>query len=642
MYHMNPCMYPMFQPNNTTYKYPTKILFMMKYVKGLTLMNGGKDMNALVQTKACDVKSNRIVDINIRIKEKGVKIEVIIDTAVVLNQEMGDNMVSLPMFQNGSQIIQAYYNKKGEDQAYGGVGQLPNRGGKADTVVAKSLNKEFRPKINEQMQYCVNHPEEINKLAKVKAQQELGVTVVYENMLQSSEYSIKRLVLRVYVVEKMRENKNYNIEEEEQQDIFNDRLDDLDINIPDDDQTPTLVDATNMMGSSSQSTQSGNLQDDGTCFSIGIVFDLDKIPYQHAMESLRAQYSTKYGSKVYEHSSLYYSVEKYEMAYSRHITLVPPEESLVVPAELMGRLIPPPYIDPSTIKPGIKPSKRRLGVRESFSSRRNKCSICIEEKEEWSTGLELDTLLENATSERGLNEESHKVYDQNSKEEALTRETPSFYRSAPLTVVVLLDGGVGGRRNGTSGVYWWHWLVVFVVAVGGIGICAVCCIGKSKAEEIYQNNIEGGGQGSVDGDKENKSEKEEELESEKEKEDDHQHDFSGSPMGRELITTFQHDPIKLLVVHPWIMPTEQESVMTSYITLSYVDTIAYPTVELINKKLAGATAIRRTVRQGQPNVEALHDQATDVDPGASSGGVFSVGGRHTDASTTHDDNHVDS
>ncbi|PHT81345.1 hypothetical protein T459_14360 [Capsicum annuum] len=154
----------------------------MKYVKGLTLMNGGKDLNALVQTKACDVKSNRIVDINIRIKEKGVKIEVIIDTAVVLNQEMGNNMVSLPMFQNGSQIIQAYYNKKGEDQAYGehftiycygpkkGVGQLPNRGGKADTVVAKSLNKEFRPKIKEQMQYCVNHPEEINKLAKVKAQ----------------------------------------------------------------------------------------------------------------------------------------------------------------------------------------------------------------------------------------------------------------------------------------------------------------------------------------------------------------------------------------------------------------------------------------------------------------------------------------
>ena len=38
-------------------------------------------------------------------------------------------------------------------------------------------------------------------------------------------------------------------------------------------------------------------------------------------------------------------------------------------------------------------------------------------KKEWSTGLELDTLLENATSEYGLNEDSHKVQDQNSKEE---------------------------------------------------------------------------------------------------------------------------------------------------------------------------------------------------------------------------------
>ncbi|KAM3398886.1 hypothetical protein P3S68_002402 [Capsicum galapagoense] len=59
-----------------------------------------------------------------------------------------------------------------------------------------------------------------------------------------------------------------------------------------------------------------------------------------------------------------------------HITLVPPEESWIVPAELMERLIPPPYIDPSTIKPGRKPYKRRHGVGESFSSRRNKCSIC--------------------------------------------------------------------------------------------------------------------------------------------------------------------------------------------------------------------------------------------------------------------------
>ncbi|KOM34428.1 hypothetical protein LR48_Vigan02g057800 [Vigna angularis] len=42
--------------------------------------------------------------------------------------------------------------------------------GKAATASAKSLNREFGPKLKQQMQYCVDHPEEINKLAKVKAQ----------------------------------------------------------------------------------------------------------------------------------------------------------------------------------------------------------------------------------------------------------------------------------------------------------------------------------------------------------------------------------------------------------------------------------------------------------------------------------------
>ncbi|KAF3633937.1 hypothetical protein FXO37_26779 [Capsicum annuum] len=60
------------------------------------------------------------------------------------------------------------------------------------------------------------------------------------------------------------------------------------------------------------------------------------------------------------------------------------------------------------------------------------------------------------------------------------------------------------------------------------------------------------------------------------------------------------------VVHPWIVPTEQESV----VTLGHVDTIADPILELVKKELAGAISIRRAVRQGQPNVEALHDQPT--------------------------------
>ena len=82
--------------------------------------------------------------------------------------------------------------------------------------------------------------------------------------------------------------------------------------------------------------------------------------------------------------------------------------------------------------------------------------------------------------------------------------------------------------------------------------------------------------------------------------------------------------------------------MTSYITLGHVDTITDPMVELIKEELAGATTIRREVRQGQPNVEALHDQPfTKADPGASSGGVVGVGGRYAAAATTHNDEHID-
>ncbi|KAF3629076.1 hypothetical protein FXO38_16465 [Capsicum annuum] len=365
-----------------------------------------------------------------------------------------------------------------------------------------------------------------------------------------------------------------------------------------------------------------------------------------------------------------------------------------------------------------------------------------------------------------------------------TQENPSFYHSVPLTIVVLLDGICG--------------------IDGGGGVCGHRGgIGKSEDKERYENNIEGGGQGSVDDDEENESEKEKELESEKEKEDDHQHDDNGSPMGHELISTSQHDPIKTfsidrvchsdkleipssrrtatpqkiqgkktkekidglfdisrrgykacelfinledktiseqyreqlclvlfallvilardinealafeaipplgkqvmdypdevshpkmfrgldaksntnineadlfnlsndavthlvpidaidglsvvtdddilhqnnhLVVHPWIVPTEEESVMTSYITLGYVDTIADPMVELIKEELAGVIAIRRAVRQGYPNVETLHDQPTKADRGTSFGGVVGVGGRHADAATTRDNEHVE-
>ncbi|KAL2507301.1 putative vesicle-associated membrane protein [Forsythia ovata] len=54
--------------------------------------------------------------------------------------------------------------------------------GKAATASANSLKKEFGPKLREQMQYCVDHPEEISKLAKVKAQVSEVKGVMMENI----------------------------------------------------------------------------------------------------------------------------------------------------------------------------------------------------------------------------------------------------------------------------------------------------------------------------------------------------------------------------------------------------------------------------------------------------------------------------
>ncbi|CAI9761322.1 unnamed protein product [Fraxinus pennsylvanica] len=55
-------------------------------------------------------------------------------------------------------------------------------GGKAATAVTNSLNREFGPNLKEQMQYCVDHPEEISKLAKVKAQVSEVKGVMMENI----------------------------------------------------------------------------------------------------------------------------------------------------------------------------------------------------------------------------------------------------------------------------------------------------------------------------------------------------------------------------------------------------------------------------------------------------------------------------
>lgn len=82
----------------------------------------------------------------------------------------------------GKQISTAFLERMRADfkKRYGG--------GKADTAVAKSLNKEFGPIMKEHMQYIIDHAEEIEKLLKVKAQ----VSEVKSIMLENIDKAIDR------------------------------------------------------------------------------------------------------------------------------------------------------------------------------------------------------------------------------------------------------------------------------------------------------------------------------------------------------------------------------------------------------------------------------------------------------------------
>ncbi|CAN0915459.1 Putative vesicle-associated membrane protein 726 [Linum grandiflorum] len=72
----------------------------------------------------------------------------------------------------GRQVPIAFLERVKEDfgKRYGG--------GKAATATTQSLNKEYGPK----MQYCADHPEEVSKLAKVKAQVSEVKGVMMENI----------------------------------------------------------------------------------------------------------------------------------------------------------------------------------------------------------------------------------------------------------------------------------------------------------------------------------------------------------------------------------------------------------------------------------------------------------------------------
>ncbi|MBA0640235.1 hypothetical protein Goklo_023191 [Gossypium klotzschianum] len=76
----------------------------------------------------------------------------------------------------GRQVPIAFLERIKEDftKRYGG--------GKSATASANGLSKEFGPKLKEHMEYCIDHPEEISKIAKVKAQVSEVKGVMMENI----------------------------------------------------------------------------------------------------------------------------------------------------------------------------------------------------------------------------------------------------------------------------------------------------------------------------------------------------------------------------------------------------------------------------------------------------------------------------
>ncbi|KAF2567612.1 hypothetical protein F2Q68_00027873 [Brassica cretica] len=89
----------------------------------------------------------------------------------------------------GREIPMAFLERVKEDfnRRYGG--------GKAATAQPNSLNKEFGSKLKEQMQYCMDHPDEISKLAKVKAQVSEVKGVLIENIDKLYDRGVKIEIL---------------------------------------------------------------------------------------------------------------------------------------------------------------------------------------------------------------------------------------------------------------------------------------------------------------------------------------------------------------------------------------------------------------------------------------------------------------
>ncbi|KAM3217198.1 hypothetical protein P3L10_026641 [Capsicum annuum] len=87
------------------------------------------------------------------------------------------------------------------------------------------------------------------------------------------------------------------------------------------------------------------------------VFVIDKIPCPYAMAALRCQYGEDYGRRIYEYSSLYYTVDAYIMAYVEEIKPISSEDSWQVSIEILERKISPLFIEPGKV--GRRSYKRR-------------------------------------------------------------------------------------------------------------------------------------------------------------------------------------------------------------------------------------------------------------------------------------------
>ncbi|CAN0915457.1 Putative vesicle-associated membrane protein 726 [Linum grandiflorum] len=82
----------------------------------------------------------------------------------------------------GRQVPIAFLERVKEDfgKRYGG--------GKAATATTQSLNKEYGVCYRPKMQYCADHPEEVSKLAKVKAQVSEVKGVMMENIEKAQDF----------------------------------------------------------------------------------------------------------------------------------------------------------------------------------------------------------------------------------------------------------------------------------------------------------------------------------------------------------------------------------------------------------------------------------------------------------------------